>query len=190
MAYFPFESDQLDHVGSYSLTGNWTQTTLWYTFSVTTNINNINWINFRWCRYKLNSVNVNKNYNILMNTNLWYCGYTPWQAESRYRGNISVNNSSWGIIWQTAWMSMGEWHYLAFSYINSELLVCKDWVTSVLTSQTPYNFGDNMLLLNNYGSWWSGNTTYSQLIIESVGRTAQEIADYYNQTKANYLWFN
>lgn len=37
----------------------------------------------------------------------------------------------------------------------------------------------------NVRKWW-----ISEVIVENKVRTDQEIADYYNQTKATYLWFN
>ena len=72
---------------------------------------------------------------------------------------------------------------VSYLYINN----------SLITSQNlnSYNMNIPYFWFNRAGYAWSPQNTswamsMSELIIEDKARTAQEIADYYNQTKSNY----
>ena len=84
-------------------------------------------------------------------------------------------------------------HYLityngstAYFYINWVLNKSETYglSSSNLNTYNWYINGNNGSL-NQHGSW-----VFSDCIVESAYWTATEVADYFNQTKATYLWFN
>lgn len=84
-----------------------------------------------------------------------------------------------------------QWHYYCLSISNNSATCYIDWSyywTGALNSYNnnlPYFRMNTAWYADNYNSnSWNGNL--SELIIESVPRTAQEISDYYNLTKWNY----
>ena len=71
----------------------------------------------------------------------------------------------------------GEWSI----YINNTKTVLKSsWVIAPNHNTTPFIVGWDYAYNNQ------GNGCISRLIIENKWRTAQEVADYYNQTKSDY----
>lgn len=84
------------------------------------------------------------------------------------------------------------WHLLLFTYDNRSEICYVDGVqnaTGSFTDNEPNNsqtmkiwcWYDQASWYYAYFQWWLSN-----FIIENKVRTAQEVADYYNQTKANY----
>ena len=90
-------------------------------------------------------------------------------------------------------VSLNTWHLIGYSHTNSgwtsTIQVYGDGVTwnSVNSITTSVSFS---LYL------WSSNAgdrlkwQIWECVVENRVRTAQEVADYYNQTKATYQWFN
>lgn len=193
IAYIPMRDDIIEKSGNSSFTN----------YSVTnTTINGIKcWYFNGSARLETNIPsfsNVNHTFNLWYKRNWWSfawflssnpCGVYAWEVFWYNNNNQLVYenypSSSWfrSIVWTVSTQS--DWHNLCFSWGN---IYC-DWV---LLASNSGSFGGNY----NFTIWW--HTTWSsctrqfitwymsELIIESVVRTAQEIANYYNQTKSNY----
>lgn len=96
-----------------------------------------------------------------------------------------IRNRSWFI---DTWI-----HLIACTKNSSELKTYVDGVIKNTVSCSGYNFYRKS---GNAQTWigrnviGNGTVTYWNIIIEDKERTAEEIKEYYNQTKASYLWFN
>lgn len=131
--------------------------------------------------------------------------YYDWSGSHR---NILYRCSAW-------WIDCYTWNNSTSQNIKTVSTTFWTWWNNIILSKTWtfYSIYLNGNLLETFSSaynvsipWWS-NTIFvwhtssstsqhsafwyiKDHIIENKARTAQEIADYYNQTKASYLWFN
>ena len=98
----------------------------------------------------------------------------PWTAN--WKDGISP--SSLNISWWTHIVGVGDWtnHTL---YVNWQLVSSNNY--SAITSSTGIYIWWVTSWSDDPYQWYMSN-----VILESKGRTAQEISDYYNQTKWNY----
>jgi hypothetical protein len=113
--------------------------------------------------------------------------FTAWNGVYNARSKVSSSSSR---IYTSNISPIvdNKWHhFVASSSVNSIALYI-DWVLIWQTNTTA-----NELSTNAYLYIWSNDDSYygykwlmSNVIIENKARTAQEISDYYNQTKANY----
>lgn len=192
IAYFPFENDQLDHSWNWlTINNTLNKETIGYSLTQdmsNTHVANSTFIKFVWCWYIVNSIN-NNSYpvGILWTNNLGASVYYIWNGYSSQRNKILTYQwSDFTVVWSTEWMSYYNWHYLAFSFYNWVLYVCKDWVVTVQYKWTPDPYsGCNIGLMQKW-SWVNFKVTYSNLIVESEWWTQQQITAYYNQTKSLY----
>ena len=90
------------------------------------------------------------------------------------------------------------WVFTCGTYSNQTVKIYKNWNITKTANNVSYSTDNNGYARigwwNNRTSWtwerWFSNGYVSGLIIENRARTDQDVADYYNQTKATYLWFN
>ena len=82
------------------------------------------------------------------------------------------------------------WYHIVLTYNGSKFQLYCNW-TAIWTATSltyPTWSWDNRCVL--WYSWWTGlpnkNIMLWDFIIENKARTAQEISDYYNQTKSDY----
>lgn len=104
--------------------------------------------------------------------------------------------SAWFYAWASATVDTSSYswwwrHFLATFDENKKItLYLNGSAVSNATASTPH-MNDNTLYVwvntevPNNSSWWS-YCYLSDLILENKARTAQEILDYYDQTKSNY----
>ena len=85
----------------------------------------------------------------------------------------------------------GQWHHYCISISNNSATCYIDWAYYWTGALNSYNNNLPYFRLNT--AWYAGSYAgesrdgrLSELIIESVPRTAQNVSDYYNQTKAKY----
>ena len=99
--------------------------------------------------------------------------------------------------WISQWWALGTfWTVLREQRCHH--CIVYDWskFTWYVNGVSTWDWTYTINTWNTYFSLWSGrpddtawasfNWNFSRLIIEDKARTAQEVADYYNQTKANY----
>ena len=180
--YFPFKNDKLDHVGSATIGITGTQASLWYTFS------------FSWEASVTNSPTNCRfvSYYIKWNSSNWNYVQSPWTYLGRMTYNFYHVNSSYTQRFEFADTSSSEiksnqystttwtWYHFAMWRNGTKVYAYVNWVNVWETSCSTEHH------LSNIKFWQGINMTISEYIGESVCWTAQEVSDYYNQTKWNY----
>ena len=187
VAYYPFKNDILDETWNTSLSWSWTKDTIWYTFSTNNNISNAGSTKFVSYWFKLNSYSGSWS-SLLHISSLWELCYWVTQHPDYTRMVWSIaffKNSSWSSYsYKYVWIDTNQWHYIAYWYDGNNIVWYFDGTEYTIWSWY-YNFGSDVILLR---LWSNGatNVTFSDVILESVARTSQEVSDYFNQTKWNY----
>ena len=208
VAYYPLEKDTNDYSwNNRNLTNSWitfdggvwvfngnaiwyyTNNSLWnnlnnFTYSVYVNPSSI----ASWT-YNTTEYNANRIISIIQNGDI-----------KTYDKTLSLSNSSraqwynyynWLYLVYASWISINTWYYLTYTFNGNMMKIYKNWI-----------------LEQSLACWWSytwytqatlcvwNNTDYNQIkkyygkisnvIIEDKARTAQEVLNYYNQTKSNY----
>lgn len=193
VAYYPLKSDFNDASWKwYNLTNNWgTITTL-------------NWVScayYNWSSYSGNdsisfwttrTINAwlyhsSTSWGIVVQT--WEYSYNAYKTRLLGSGswniglsnlqNYSIDTTSWNLNWK--WVNavwVADWDNMAL-YIN--------WQLEASWSNTLYAWNKLRIWYRLWGSWSEYFTWYvNEIILEDKAWTAQEIQDYYNQTKWNY----
>jgi len=100
---------------------------------------------------------------------LWNNPQTPYQIT----GSTTIND----------WV----WHNICSTKDWTSYILYVDWTQdSTGTSSFSMSYSNNRIWLHTNGSSIPFNWYIDNMIIESKARTAQETADYYNNTKSNY----
>lgn len=207
LAYYPLETDTNDYSwNNRNLINNWitfdggvwvfdgnaiwyyTNNSLWnslnnFTYSVYVNPSSIVSWAVDW------DPNINRIISIIQNGNM-----------GTFDKSLSLCNSSqaqwynyynWQLQIYATWISINTWYYLTYTFDGSNITIYKNWTLeqsiACWWSYTGYtqatlcvwNDTDRNQIKKYYGK-------ISNVIIENTARTAQEISDYYNQTKADY----
>ena len=196
--YYPLTSDLVDVMWNWN-TGTMTWTC---TFDSSTGIH-ITWRSWNYVTGMSNGIN-NRN---LFTWNVWAkkednnsWSYLLWYSTNLVSTqclNLSQRDStlymdvafSW--YWAALWWTMAfdtNWHNRCIVVSSNTEKVYLDWVLIATNScWTTNNVSE--LQLWWWGTYWSGrsaNWYIKDYIVETVARTAQEVVNYYNQTKANY----
>jgi len=181
LAYFPFKDDQLDKVWSSSISITWTKQTLWYNFSssweilVQTPPSTCSFASW-WVKYNSAQTTVAQfwwtyiwwiKYNFTHSTANYNKRFEIWLWGQSYNVSSEQNTTTWQRYHIAMWY---DWTY-AYWYINWQQV----WKLSSWHSE---NWTIRL--------WYWINMDVSEYILESQARTAQEVTDYYNQTKSNY----
>jgi len=190
LAYFPLVNDILDSVWSTSITYDITpvQQSIWYRFSANNNpagntitISGANFYSW-WIKFNSkNSVNV-----LFLWAKEWYIWFQFHHAEQKLNNRFFIfyTSSLQAVVSQYTGINIGNWHHICYGNDNGTWNFYLDWNLFFSTTRSPYSSSNKILL---YGSWNSADTAdISNIILESVCRTAQEIQDYYNLTKWDY----
>ena len=98
-----------------------------------------------------------------------------WNPTNTYSPVNYTFNTNWNLYVLT--LSDAKWTL----YINSDTYQLKTNLSAPSWSGSPLRIWANEV----WQTWW-GNWYISQIIVENKARTAQEVSDYYNQTKWNY----
>ena len=187
--YYPLTDDQLDKVWSTSIPITWTKQTIWYTFNFTweyaTALNNSNiwvWFISLWSKFN--------NYNTFSGGHYYSQWVSTNYAEIVYNYAHEGATASRTFQWRTGntdWVLSSQqdsptwsWFHMAYWFDWSKLYWYINWVK--VREVTPGSTYTNSSI--SFGRLM--NITYSEVIWESVVRTADEIQFYYNMTKKNY----
>ena len=188
IAYFPLETDQLDHKGSLTLPVTWTKQTIWYLFNT-----NQSWVQVhssatKFINFWINIQSINAA-NCLCWSLLWW-----YVFHYRNHGN-TLTNKFWIFTW--SWgsgavtsnqvsMTTSVWYNVCVWYDSNGSVWYLNWVNVFTTSSTPYAWGDEAWAFGtwNWNKQWSA--IISEMILEDRVRTSQEILNYYNWTKSKY----
>ena len=187
IAYFPFEEDQLDHSGSYTLDKTWTQQTLWFSFSLTNSSlllsSTPSTTKTTSCWLKIDSFS-HHTYSWqawLIRDSPW-C-YLLWDASHTPTGYCYLWDWSNEHIVSAPYQNW--WNYLAkvVDTTNNKMLFYLNWTKYEINSINQAYW--NMVAFSSWSSC-SLTTTLSELILADRERTATDVADYYNSTKSKY----
>ena len=116
----------------------------------------------------------------------WYADGSNIPLRVQDKGSkVDINSTS-----ITPNPSTNAWHYYTISYSSGTASVYLDGSSTWQTFSAMAAGTGRLILWNEWGSsyhsYHAGRWKLSEFIIESKTRTAQEISDYYNQTKWNY----
>ena len=128
---------------------------------------------------------------------LWDIG-TNWATFWTSIKNSTAANPNTYLTW-TRWTDITStdtnttWKRELITVINdtSNVKLYKNW-TLIMDNSMSFNIGSTNFAIWSFSSssqrWWFQNFYWymSRFIVEDKVRTAQEIQDYYNQTKSNY----
>ena len=179
LAYFPLKDNQNDVMGNYTLPLTWTQQTLWYTFNKSWNQDITVNSSQRFCSYrvKINSYYWNAQ---LLTPCVWWPQYNFNHSSADFTKRFEA------FYWSTRVLlsdqvptTTNTWYHFALWWDGTKILCYLNW-NKVAEATNSLNTGTTCKFIQNL------NITLSELIYESAARTAQEIQDYYDQTKANY----
>jgi hypothetical protein len=207
LAYYPLETDTKDYSwNNRNLTNSWITfdggvwvfngNAIWY-YTNNSLWNNLN--NFTYSVYvnpsSITSWTFGGNVNINRVISIIQYGTIP-----TYDKTLSLCNSSqaqwynyynWLKEVYTTWISINTWCYLTYTWDGNTIKIYKNWVLwQSLACWWSYTWYTQATLC----VWNNTNTQQiqkyygkiSNVIIENKARTAQEVQDYYNQTKSNY----
>ena len=197
VAYYPLTDDFNDHKWSwtlYNLTNNgWSLTTLswvkcaYYNWSSYSSNSSISFWSTRtllaWCYLLWN----------------WMIAYTGTYNSSRYNLLALFSNNSWKLNVSDLQVT---WFNTSSTYLNQWVLLA--WIVDGQSTSTMKMYINWSLYNESSRNYWSTDTSWlwvwrkydinsdyltwyiSNLIIENKAWTAQEVLDYYNQTKSQY----
>ena len=181
--YFPFKTDQSDKVWNTTIDTVGTQQTLWYNFSSSWEMKLVStpttmcflsaWVKYNWYTNSVTQFGgayvgfmlynfrhaENSSYDKVFQAATWPASYIKSTAQ-----NTTTGTRYHMAMWY-------DWTY-SYWYLNWQLVWTCNW--------GGYTW-------NGYVRFWYWiDMTVSEYIGESVCWTAQEVADYYNQTKWDY----
>ena len=87
---------------------------------------------------------------------------------------------------------VNSWHHLVQNFDGTTQRLYLDWVQVASNTPSP-NITNNLTCIGISVNTSSTRPMYwylSEVIFESVNWTAEEVKDYYNWTKAKYIWYN
>ncbi len=190
LAYLPLKEDVLDYSWNWN---NWSWNPNSFTEWVANYSGNSTTIPYSIINRNTYTVNIWANSNFSKPSSdkcfLWQHTSSVWWFNLMYYNNNIIKYRTWSNSWSAAdvnWIDYYTWWHL---------------ITAVLNSWTMYLYVDGVLQGTNT-SWGSATTTMymgydksnntawswklSELIVESVAWTAEEILAYYNLTKSIY----
>ena len=185
IAYYPFSSDGLDVTWNTTISNTWTQDWLWRKFTSSSALTytwTIQYVNM-WIKINSYYTSGNPSWVCVIN-NIWTWYYTRHNSDTNLRKKIFVWSDSSFNIWgsvsfaPTAW----TWHNISYWHDGAKTIYSIDGVTWTLYNWKWYNFET---WFNIVGSR-PPDAVFSNLIIENVCWSSQDILNYYNQTKATY----
>lgn len=186
IAYYPFESNAIDVTWNTTLTNSWTQDWLWRKFSSACTLNyqnkTIQYVNMR---IKVNSYYTSWNpSSVCIINNLWTWWYVWHNTDAGVNKKIFVwSNSSFAIWWSVSFQpTVWTWHNVSWGYDGAKTIYSIDGVMGILYNWKGYDFGSSFVLV------WSrtADVTFSNFILETVGRSSENILQHYNNTKSKY----
>jgi hypothetical protein len=180
IAYFPFEDDILDKVGSAVISATWTKQILWYKFDLTGSAAISNITNSKFCCFWIKFWATKSWVDQTPTLWLWELTYNYNHNNSNFLKKFSYQySSSW--YWTSNTYSASSWQRYLFAYwYNGTNAVVYVNGTKVMDVQT------SLYSWIKWRLWTNIDETLSELIFEDRCRTEQEISNYYKQTKSTY----
>lgn len=186
LAYFPLAEDWLDVMWNYTLSNTWTAQTIGRYFSDSSNLNTsisgVKTVSV-WC--KVISKSPSSTYGQMSILNWFYAGWFSFLIQSYNNSGCPQFYAYYNNVEYKAWNNLvndWEWNLITIVFWD-KVIWYVNWNSYTIYNGTLSNIGTAALVLKNNSIC---DLVLSNFIIESKARTAQEVSDYYNQTKANY----
>lgn len=202
VAYYPLKENVNDYSGNwYNWSWNpnsfawWVANYSWASTTLPTSIINANprtvscWVNDEGVGVGTHNISV---YGQHTTVNYGFClGYNMKNNDNTYRINIVVSGGSGyatsnGVMYSYP-TALTWWHHIVFMRDSSKSYLYVDGVYIGNTTYSGQTSSNTFYLW--YDHWydgWAWNGKISELIFEDKTRTAEEILNYYNQTKSKY----
>lgn len=208
IAYFPFEEDILDHWNNNISMTNW-DSGVSYSFSTLASGKKVLYSSNGWGAYSSSNfvstylsdhqytvslwASVDKSPSNRRNHFMVEADLSWWRAGLEVGVCTRENSQSWreqvyyvrggtnGLSWTSSWNGR---HHIVETYNNGTGTVYING--SLYVTVTCYNITDWYLWITPWGSWDGLHWYMSEFILDWKVWTAEEVADYYNQTKAEY----
>lgn len=200
IAYFPLKTDAVDVANNITLTSSGTTnyTTVWWVQSA--EFTKSNWL------YNDNVATVPQ-WGVAKTWNFWM--YIKWSSTNRgWVAQMWWWSAAWDVfwIWCYTWTSnlvmtrnystsstytptLNTWSNVAVTYYNSSWKMYVNGTLQVTWSETAPTNWNKLYLWQNVWSSSTNNTYYwnlSRVIIENKEWTAQDVLNYFNETKWDY----
>lgn len=184
IAYFPLEDDTLDVMGNYSFSESWTKETIWYTYGDKSNNVTITWTDttVRFISYYAQLKSISAGNRFLWLINWWAMRYQLYSSATGSDRFVIYNDSD-GRITSSEQTLNDWWNLFTYgvdssgnyaAYLNGSLAM-----SGTVSQKIWTNYISTIVSMNL-------TATVSDVLLESAPRSAQEISDYYNDTKAIY----
>lgn len=187
VAYFSFKEDQLDKVWTAVIWWTWTKQTIWYQFDFNWAVNISNITNSKFCCFWIKFWATKNAPNQTPTIWIWELQYSYWHDTApafRKTFGYTYQSNGWGHSDEFNTTS-GQWYFMAYGYTgtssSANVVAYANWNKIMDITTSLYSTA-------NWRLWYYIDETLSELIFEDRCRTAQEVVDYFNQTKANY-WY-
>lgn len=187
IAYYPFHSDLLDHSGN---NNNWSSGDGTFANDMITTTSSL------WRNALITS---SQDFTLSA-----YVDFSKTTATAGYAYIAIFGNTDWPTCWfwinrtsnEFAWFKTGSWytftqtlssaiHHLVLTRSSSTRKAYADWVLiETKTVSWSLQSSTSQTIGSPYG--YNYSITCWEVIMESVARTEQEVADYYNNTKSIY----
>jgi len=196
VAYYPLTDDFNDHKWTwtaYNLTNSW--------WSITT----YGWVKCAYYSWSTSVYSQNTSISFWTTRTIVFWGYllNTGTAPVVWTWIYSYNSLSTRVVWyggskssisnyQNYWLngtSNVYWKWVNIVWISdwSKMELYVNWQLEASWSNTLYAWSQLKIWWRLWGSWSEHFTWYvNEIILEDKARTAQEVQDYYNQTKSNY----
>lgn len=186
LAWFPLVDDITDHIGTATITW-WTQTkaSIWYTFSCTNTgtSTTVNGWNFWSAWVKFNSTN---NYYIgFLNNGAWFY-LKHYESRLNNKFYIFTNSSFAADTSNNTWITTGTWYHICFGNDNWTRKFYINGSNFWSSTATNYFWNDSFWAFSSTDQNRTDTADISDIIVDSVCWTAQEIKDYYNANCSTY----
>lgn len=198
LLYCPLKEDYADHSPTpKTITLNWTvtQDTIWYNFNWWYLVSSA----FTWpTTHTTMSIwakpnGIRSNYQALFSK--YYGSFTYpyattsiWITDNTSNADFSIANSSATLRNTLASLTMWSRQLITWTYDGSNVKIYINWQLISSTAESGSMLSNNtQASIGNY--LWTTQLFYwnlSEVILEDKSRTADEITNYYNQTKFNY----
>lgn len=195
LVYFPFISDANDYSWNwYALDVSGTQETIGRRFNTQVEFNKLQTPKWYFVSFWIKNYNMGTWWNNIENQMgfeiYWGMNY---QAYSRYGTATDWNmiqiftSSSWANQKKAANLSLNTWYHLAYWYGNGAAVCWINWVKYTITTGNVYDppeWTETTFIINRSTTKW--DVALSDVIVEKVLWTDQQVTDYFNATKSTY----
>lgn len=187
IAWFPFQNDLLDHSWNNHNRSSWGWTLANNMVTTTSTLS------------QNSLITTSQNFTLAV-----WADFSKTTATNWYAYISPIWNADWPTCWfwirrttnEFAWFKTSSWytftsslstsiHCLVLTRDGSTWKAYADW-TLIWTKTVSWNLQSSSVARIGSSNWYSYSVTCWNVVVDSVARTADDVADYYNNTKDLY----